>query len=272
MRGVRVDVMRVLKVGVVGFVMVFLTAPLLVVTLASFNRDRYLDFPVEEYSTEWYSLLVNDSQWRNAVNNSLAIGLASASLAVLIALPLAYAVHTYRPRLGPVMLGLGALPFMLPPVISAVGALVFWNRVGHVGRIENVVIAHGVFFSTIPLVTITLGLQAIDPAVGEAATTLGAAPGQRFRTVTLPLLVPSIVTGFVAAFVLSLNEYIIAFMVAGFTVETLPIKIFNSLRYGFTPTIAAVSVVFTLLSVVALSVLARFGGLERLLGAETADR
>lgn len=83
---------------------------------------------------------------------------------------------------------------------------------------------------------------------------------------------PSIVTGFVAAFVLSLNEYIIAFMVAGFSIETLPIKIFNSLRYGFTPTIAAVSVVFTLLSVVALAVLARFGGLERLLGADLSDR
>ena len=170
------------------------------------------------------------------------------------------------------LFGLGVLPFMLPPVISAVGMLVFWNRVGHVGKIENVVIAHGVFFSTVPLITITLGLQAIDPAVGEAATTLGAGPRQRFRTVTLPLLLPSIVTGFVAAFVLSLNEYIIAFMVAGFSVETLPIKIFNSLRYGFTPTIAAVSVVFTLLSVVALGILARFGGLERLLGADLSDR
>ena len=108
--------------------------------------------------------------------------------------------------------------------------------------------------------------------MGEAATTLGAAPATRFRTVTFPLLLPSVVTGFVAAFVLSLNEYIIAFMVAGFSVETLPIKIFNSLRYGFTPTIAAVSVVFTLLSVVALGILARFGGLERLLGADLSDR
>lgn len=264
--------MRALKVAVVGFVVVFLTAPLLVVLMASFNRERYLDFPVEDYSTQWYSDLVTDSQWRSAVDNSLLIGLASATLAVLIALPLAYAVHTYRPRLTPVLFGLGVLPFMLPPVISAVGMLVFWNRVGHVGKIENVVIAHGVFFSTVPLITITLGLQAIDPAVGEAATTLGAGPRQRFRTVTFPLLVPSIVTGFVAAFVLSLNEYIIAFMVAGFSVETLPIKIFNSLRYGFTPTIAAVSVVFTLLSVVALGILARFGGLERLLGADLSDR
>ena len=263
--------MRALKVAVVGFVVVFLTAPLLVVLMASFNRERYLDFPVEDYSTEWYSNLVTDSQWRSAVDNSLLVGLASATLAVLIALPLAYAVHTYRPRLAPALFALGVLPFMLPPVISAVGMLVFWNRVGHVGKIENVIVAHGVFFDR-PAHHDHARAAGHRPAVGEAATTLGAAPRQRFRTVTFPLLLPSVVTGFVAAFVLSLNEYIIAFMVAGFSVETLPIKIFNSLRYGFTPTIAAVSVVFTLLSVVTLGILARFGGLERLLGADLSDR
>lgn len=264
--------MRAVKGAVVALVMLFLMGPLVVVGVASFNAKRFLDFPVEDYSTEWYRQLLVDSQWRDAVNNSLTIGLASAALAVLIALPLAYGVHTYRPRAAPLIMGLGVLPFMLPPVISAVGALVFWNRVGHVGRIENVVIAHGVFFSTIPLVTISLGLEGLDPAMGEAATTLGASSWARLRTVTLPLLLPSIVTGYVAAFVLSLNEYIIAFMVAGFTVETLPIKIFNALRYGFTPTIAAVSVVFTLLSLVALTILARLGGLERLLGVDHSGR
>ena len=79
-------------------------------------------------------------------------------------------------------------------------------------------------------------------------------------------------TGYVAAFVLSLNEYIIAFMVAGFTVETLPIKIFNSLRYGFTPTIAAVAIVFTGISVLALGTLARVGSLDPLLGGPVAER
>jgi putative spermidine/putrescine transport system permease protein len=260
--------MRALRAGVVTVVVAFLTAPILVVAVASFNENRFLDFPIQRWSTVWYTQLVTDPQWRGAVGNSLVIALASAALAVLVALPLAYGVRAWRPRFGSALLGLGVVPFMLPPVISAVGALVFWNRVGHVGQLENVVVAHGIFFSTIPLITITLGLQAMDPAVGEAAETLGATPRARFRTVTLPLLVPSIVTGYVAAMVLSLNEYIIAFMVAGFTVETLPIRIFNALRYGFTPTIAAVSVAFTVLSVVALSLLARIGGLERLLGTE----
>ena len=263
--------MRTIRTVVVLVVVLFLTGPLLVVGVASFNAERFLDFPVQELSTEWYRQLVTDPQWRSAVNSSLAIGMCSATLAVLIALPLAYGVRTHRPRGSGLFMGLGVLPFMLPPVISAVGALVFWNRVGHVGQIENVIIAHGVFFSTVPLVTISLGLDAIDPSVGEAATTLGAAPRARFLSVTLPLLVPSILTGFVAALVLSLNEYIIAFMVAGFTVETLPIKIFNALRYGFTPTIAAVSVVFTVLSLAAFTLMARLGGLERLLGADVGE-
>lgn len=260
--------MRTLRTVTVAAVIFFLCAPLVVVAVASFNAERFLDFPIQRYSTTWYEELVRDPQWRSALSRSLTIGFASAALAVAIALPLAYGVRAHRPRFGSALFGLGVLPFMLPPVISAVGALVFWNRVGHVGQIENVIIAHGVFFSTVPLVTITLGLDAIDASVGEAATTLGATPRARFRTVVLPLLVPSIVTGFVAAMVLSLNEYIIAFMVAGFTVETLPIKIFNALRYGFTPTIAAVSVVFTVLSLAALTLLSRIGGLERLLGSD----
>ena len=264
--------MRGLRYLVVSAVVVFLIGPLLVVGLASFNSNQFLDFPVTDFSGRWYEALITDAQWRASMMNSLKIALPGAGLSVLIALPMAFALHRWKPKFAGVFLGLGVLPFMLPPVISAVGALVLWNEIGRAGQIENVIIAHGVFFSSLPLLTVTLGLGAIDPAIEEAAATLGADERRRFLTVTLPLLVPSIVTGYVAAFVLSLNEYIIAFMVAGFTVETLPIKIFNSLRYGFTPTIAAVAIVFTGISVLALGTLARVGSLDRLLGAPVAER
>ena len=260
--------MKVLRVLVVTTVVVFLVGPILVVTVASFNAKQFLDFPVTEFSSRWYTELITDGQWRRAVLNSLLIAVAAAALAVVIALPMALVLARWRSRLRSLFFALGVLPFLLPPVISAVGALVFWTAIGHPGRIENVIVAHAVFFSTIPLITITLGLEGISDEIDEAALTLGADGWVTFRTITLPMLVPSIVTGYVAALVLSLNEYIIAFMVAGFTVETLPIKIFNALRYGFTPTIAAVAVVFTALSLVALSALARFGNIDQLLGTE----
>lgn len=264
--------MRLFRGLIVSAVVVFLVGPLIVVTVASFNANQFLDFPVTEFSGKWYTALITERQWRSAVMNSLKIAVPAAALAVLIALPMAWVLSRWRSRLASVFLALGVLPFMLPPVISAVGALVLWNELGSPGQIENVIIAHGVFFSSIPLITITLGIAGIDESINEAATTLGANARTSFLTVTLPLLVPSIVTGYVAAFVLSLNEYIIAFMVAGFTVETLPIKIFNALRYGFTPTIAAVSVVFTVLSLGVLTILARFGSIDQLLGGGASSR
>ena len=258
--------MKLVRFIVMSIVVIFLAGPLVVVAVASLNENQFLDFPVEDFSLKWYTALVTEAQWRSAVINSLTIAVPAAAVAVAIAMPMAWVLSRWRSRLAALFMGLGVLPFMLPPVISAVGALVLWNEIGSPGQIENVIIAHGVFFSSIPLITITLGLQGIEDSINEAAKTLGADDRTAFRTVTLPLLVPSVVTGYVAAFVLSLNEYIIAFMVAGFTVETLPIKIFNALRYGFTPTIAAVSIVFTGLSLAALTALAKFGSIEQLLG------
>jgi putative spermidine/putrescine transport system permease protein len=260
--------MRWLRRSLTVLVPAFLLAPLIVVAVVSINPNRYMDFPPGGFSLHWYGQIWLDTGWRNAIERSLVIATTGAALAVAIALPLAYVLRAYRVRLAPLLYSVGILPFMLPPVISALGAQVFWNATGHAGRIENVILAHAIFFSTLPLITISLAMETLDPSLPEAAQTLGASPRTTFRTVTLPLLVPSMITGYAAAFVLSLNEYIIAFLVAGFSVETLPIKIFNSLRYGFTPTIAAVTVVFIAVATTVFSLFALFGNLLRFLGAD----
>lgn len=262
--------MRVWRWTLTAFVVVFLLAPLVVVAVGSVNQNRYLNFPPEGFSLSWYAQLFTDPGWRTSIRYSLEIAVTSAALAVLIATPFAYLLRTYRIRLSPLLYTLGILPFMLPPIISALGMQVFWLSTGHVGRVENVIIAHAIFFSTLPLVTISLAMETMDQALPEAAQTLGADRRTTFRTVTLPLLIPSMITGYAAAFVLSLNEYIIAFLVAGFTVETLPVKIVNGLRYGFTPTIAAVAVVFILIAATTFTLFAIFGNLMKFLGADPA--
>ena len=83
----------------------------------------------------------------------------------------------------------------------------------------------------------------------------------------LPLILPYLISGYAFAFVLSLNEYIVAYMAVGFTMETLPIKIFNALRYGYTPTMAAVAVLFVAVAALIFGLIARFGDLPRLLGS-----
>jgi putative spermidine/putrescine transport system permease protein len=156
---------------------------------------------------------------------------------------------------------------MLPPVITALGFLVFWVSAELYGQLIATLVSHGIFFVTLPLVTISLGLESIDRQIIEAAETMGADDRTVFRTVVVPLVLPYMISGYAFAFVLSLNEYIVAYMVAGFTVETLPIKIFNSLRYGYTPVMASVAVSFVLLAILVFGLIARYGDLPKLLGA-----
>ena len=166
---------------------------------------------------------------------------------------------------------LGVAPFILPPVITALGFLTFWATVGAYGQPWTAAISHAIFFVTLPLVTLSLGFNSIDRSLVEAAATMGADDRTVLRTVVLPLILPYLISGYAFAFVLSLNEYIVAYMTVGFTMETLPIKIFNALRYGYTPTMAAVAVFFVALAAIVFGLIARFGDLPKLLGALSGD-
>jgi putative spermidine/putrescine transport system permease protein len=250
-----------------GAVTLFLAAPLVVVAGVSVNEPRQLLFPPEGFSLGWYGELLTQADWLNALRNSLVIALASAALAVSIAFPLAWFLWRHRVLYARLLWAVGVAPFTLPPVVTALGFLVFWVSAGLYGSIWATIVSHAIFFLTLPLVTISLGLESVDRQLLEAAATMGADERTAFRTVVLPLLRPYLISGYAFAFVLSLNEYIIAYMVAGFTVETLPIKIFNSLRYGYTPVMAAVAVVFVLLACLVFGLIARFGDLPKLLGA-----
>ncbi|PWE31409.1 spermidine/putrescine ABC transporter permease [Maritimibacter sp. 55A14] len=252
----------------IGLILLLLVAPIVVVAGVSLNEAQSLRFPPQDLSLRWYGALFREPDWLVPLRNSLVIAATSSLLAVLVALPLALHVWSRRGWLSRGLYTLGVAPFMLPPVISALGFLVFWVSLGMYGQMAATIVSHGVFLVTLPVVTISLGLNAIDPALIEAARTMGAARGQVLRTVILPLIVPYILSGYAFAFVLSLNEYIIAYMVAGFTVETLPIKIFNSLRYGYTPIMGVVSVLFILLAVAVFGMIGRFGNLPRLMGSE----
>lgn len=258
---------RGLRRAYIAALALFLCAPLIVVVGVSLNAKKQLLFPPAGTSLRWYAELFVDEAWLGAVANSLLIAATSALVALSIALPLAYFLWRYRVRYARALFALGIAPFLLPPVITALGFLIFWATLGFYGQLPAVVISHGIFFVTLPLVTLSLGFEAIDPALVEAAETLGADRRQVFRTVILPLVRPYLVSGYAFAFVLSLNEYIVAYMVAGFTVETLPIKIFNSLRYGYTPVMAVVAVLFALLAALIFGLVGRFGNLPRLLGA-----
>ncbi len=259
----------------VGFALValFLVGPLVVVAGVSINEKQSLTFPPHGFSLAWYGQIFEDPGWRGALITSVLLATFSAALAVLIALPLSWFLWRRIAPWANFFRLLGVAPFILPPVITALGMLSFWATISFYGQPWTAVISHAVFFVTLPLVTLSLGFSSIDRSLVEAAATMGADDRTVFRTIVMPMILPYLVSGYAFAFVLSLNEYIVAYMTVGFTMETLPIKIFNALRYGYTPTMASVSIFFVIIATIVFGLIARFGDLPRLLGAmNSGDR
>ncbi len=241
-------------------VAVFLSAPLVVVAGVSVNRRQELTFPPVGFSPDWYAQIFTDPEWRLALFHSVVLAVSSAAIAVAIALPLSW------------FLWRRIAPFILPPVITALGFLSFWATIGLFGQFFTAIVSHAIFFVTLPLVTLSLGFSSIDRSLVEAASTMGADDRTVMRTVVMPLILPYLVSGYAFAFVLSLNEYIVAYMTIGFTTETLPIKIFNALRYGYTPTMASVSVFFVAVAALVFGSIAKFGDIRKLLGAMDLEK
>jgi putative spermidine/putrescine transport system permease protein len=247
-------------------VALFIAAPLVVVAGVSFNASRRMSFPPTAASLDWYKAFFTDPDWMASLRATLMISGSAALLSVAIGLPIAYAVWRYRSKVSAALAALGASLFLLPGVVVAVMFSAFWGVTGHVGRIENVAVSHAAVFLGIPLTLLAVGFESIDRQLLEAARTMGARESDGFRMVVLPTIMPYLICAFAYVFVLSMNEYLIAYMVAGFTVQTLPIRIFTNMRSGYEPTMCVAAVLFMVVGFFVFSALALIGDLPRLMG------
>jgi len=244
-----------------------LIAPFVIVLGVSVGASKTISFPPDALSAAWYSTLFTDAEWLAAMGRSLLIAAIAGLIATSLALAINYVLWRTGSRFAKLTFAIGLGPFLLPPIILALGASIFWAEVGWYGKIQATTISHGVFFVTLPLVIIARGFAALTDDVIEAAQMMGATSVQVFRTIILPLIAPYLITGFALVAVISVNEYLIANMISGFLVETLPIKIFNNVRYGYSPVVASASMLFVGITVTVLLVLARMTDLIALLGA-----
>ncbi len=244
----------------VAAVMTFVAAPLAIIVAVSVTPEQFLTFPPGGISPRWYVEFFTDASWMLAFVNSLGIAAAAAALATTIGGSLAFALDRYGYRWGRLFGTFGVLPILVPPVIVGVAFLIFFLELGLAGSRTAIVVAHGIFYAPFPFILISQGLDELDRTYEEAAMNLGASGTLTIRTITYPLLRANVVSGALFAFILSLNEYIIAWLLSLFLVDTIPIQIFNSLRYGYRPTIAAASVVFIGLTVVVMVAIDRLSG------------
>ncbi len=230
-----------------------LYAPLIVVTVYSFNDSASITV-WEGMSLRWYAEVFTgpeSGKFKQAAVNSFSIALVAATLSTAIATAAATAiVRGGRFRLRTVSLGLITLPIMVPEIVLAVATLIFFNAIGFTRGYLTILVAHVAFCIPFAYLPIQARMQGIEATFEQAAMDLYATRAQAFRRILLPLMMPGIISGFLLAFIVSLDDFIITNFVKGAGVETLPTAIFGAVKQGIKPNIMAISTMLLGLSIV----------------------
>ncbi len=225
--------------------MVFLFMPLFVLVLYSFNSSKGMNWT--GFSFKWYGKLFFDSGplWR-AFANSAIIAFSSAATATVLGSLAAVGVSWYRFRFKNYVRALTFLPMILPEIIIGISLLVFFAGIGLRLGLVTIFIAHTSFNLPFVFLMVMARLDEFDYSIIEAAHDLGANEGQTLLKVIVPLCMPGIVSGFLTAVTLSLEDFVITFFVSGPGSTTLPLYVYSAIRFGVSPVINALSVVLIL--------------------------
>jgi putative spermidine/putrescine transport system permease protein len=238
---------------VVGaLVLLFLILPSLLVIPLSFSDSRYLAFPPPGWSTRWYEAYFNSREWWDATRASFVAATLTMLISTVLGTLAAYSLHTSQSRLTQIIYAAFMLPLIIPGILIAIGVFLLFARLGLNNTMTGIVLAHSVMAIPLVVITVASGLKSYDMAQEMAARSLGASRPWAFLTVTLPQIKVSVVSGALLAFITSLDEVVISLFIAGGENSTLTRRMFNALRDEIDPTIAAISSLLILLSVVLL--------------------
>lgn len=234
--------------GITLATMVFLYGPIIVIAIYSFNEIRSITV-WGGFSLDWYAKAFNNDLIQRATMNSLFIAALASIFATIFATFAALGMRGPRYRGSEGLFVVISLPLMVPEIVSAVASLVFFVLVGIPLGLGSILLAHVVFCIPFAYLPINARLEGIESHYEEAARDLYADGRQTFVHVVLPMLFPGIISGFMLAFIISLDDFIITNFVAGPGATTLPLAIYGLVRTGLTPEINAISTMLLLVSV-----------------------
>ncbi|MCO6381471.1 MAG: ABC transporter permease [Vannielia sp.] len=250
-----------------GLIFFFLIAPILVIIPLSFNAEDFftftpemLSFDPEGYSLKHYRDFFTNSDWQQALRNSVSIAPVATILSVgfgtLAAIGLSSEHVPFRRAIMAILIS----PMIVPLIISAAGMYFFYSRVGLQGTYIGVVLAHAALGIPFVIITVTATLVGFDRSLTRAAASMGADPVRTFFKVQMPLILPGVISGALFAFITSFDEVVVVLFVGSAGQKTLPWQMFIGLREQISPTILAVA---TLLVVISIALLATVELLRR---------
>ena len=244
-----------------GLVFFFLIAPLFVIFPLSFNAEEFLVFSEgmkrldpDAFSFRWYHEMVYGTKnpWGLAAKNSFIIAIfatiGSIILGTLAALGLSSRHMPYKGMIMAILIS----PMIVPLIISGVAIFFFMAKVGLAATHTGIVLAHIILGTPFVVITVTATLSGFDHSVTRAAASLGSNPVNTFMKITLPLILPGVISGGLFAFVTSFDEVVVVLFLAGLENTTIPVQMWTGLREQLSPTILAVATCLIILSTLIL--------------------
>ncbi len=219
----------------------FLYIPMLILIIYSFNESKLVTVWAG-FSTKWYGELFQNQQLLDAAWVTLRVAVFSSTIATILGTAAAYVLVRGGRFFGRTLFsGMIYAPLVMPEVITGLSLLLLFIGIGLDRGILTIVLAHTTFSMCFVSVVVSSRLVTFDQSLEEAALDLGCSPAQAFRLVTLPIIAPAVISGWLLAFTLSLDDLVIASFTSGPSATTLPMRIFSAVRLGVSPEINALS-------------------------------
>ena len=221
----------------------FLYIPMVILVVYSFNKSKLVTVWAG-FSTKWYVELMQNEAFLNAAWVTLKVAVISSTLATVLGTMAAYVMIRSGRFFGRTLFsGMIYAPLVMPEVITGLSLLLLFIGLGLDRGVLTIVLAHTTFSMCYVSVVVSSRLATFDLSLEEAALDLGCSPAEAFRLVTLPIIAPAVIAGWLLAFTLSLDDLVIASFTSGPSATTLPIKIFSAVRLGVSPEINALSTI-----------------------------
>ncbi len=243
---------------------VFMLAPLVIVCVVAFTPEGYLSLPTRSLSLRWFRAIFGYPEFLRAFRDSLWLAALSSTIAIALAVPAALAIARYRFPGREAMTTLFMSPLMVPHVVLGIAFLRFFTQIGLSGSFAGLVLSHIIVILPFALRLVLAASYGLDRRVEHAAISLGAGTTTVFRRVTLPLILPGVVSGWLLAAINSFDEVTMTVFIASPSTVTLPVPMFLYIQDNIDPLIAAVSACLIALTALLLFALDRLYGLDRL--------
>ena len=243
----------------------FVLAPIVIVCIVAFTPEGYLSLPTNGPSLRWFRAIADYPEFVRAFRDSLWLAAISSTVAVLLAIPAALSIARYRFAGREAVLAFFMSPLMIPHVVLGIAFLRFFTTVGIGGSFAGLLVAHVVVVFPFALRLTLAAATGMDRSVEMAAVSLGAGGWTLFRRVTLPLILPGVISGWALAFIQSFDDLTMTVFLAAPGTETLPVRMFLYVQDNIDPLVTSVSASVIAITMTALILLDRFYGLDRVL-------